>query len=84
MALCRGAKGDCDGVPAAAPTCGDGLWWVRIVNAESGEARYRCVIRRELAGVDVVATARWRWLPDDEGQWERCAEGCCEIQTGVF
>lgn len=84
LSLCHGTKSQCSGVPASAPTCGDGLWWTRIVNAETGQAKHRCVIRRALPGVEVVATTRWRWLPDDEGVWERCVEGCCESQTGVF
>lgn len=82
--LCHGASGPCPGVPPALTSC-DGSWRVRIVNAQTGLPKYGCVIRRTLpSSIDVVATARWRWLLDDEGHWERCAQGCCEGQTGLM
>lgn len=83
--LCHSASGSCPGVPNAVPPCGDGQWWVRVQNAAGDPPKHGCVIRRALpAPIEVVATARWRWLLDDEGHWERCARGCCEGQTGLM
>lgn len=52
------------------------VWQTRIISAD-GAISYR----RTLYGghsIAVPATARWRWLHDDETTWIRCAPGCCE------
>jgi hypothetical protein len=67
----------------------DGLrWWWKVVPSV-GEARYICVKRDDhfarLEGyrrkhnvrVWIPATARWRWLLNDPGEWGKCPTGCC-------
>lgn len=57
-----------------------GTWEARIT-PESGPARRFPVVRRDHSGHDIPATARWRWMKDDETIWTRCAAGCCEVQA---
>jgi hypothetical protein len=57
----------------------DTLWWAKIVSA-NGDSLIKRVWRREAPeGTKVPATARWRWLHNDETVWTKCDEGCCEI-----
>jgi hypothetical protein len=78
--LCQGAA--CAGVPpevkAKCVASDDGLvWYARI---ESQEAKkHTCVTRHQHNNVDIVATARWRWVATDEKVWIRCASGCCTV-----
>ena len=34
----------------------------------------------DVGPVVVPAATRWRWLPDDEGFWIRCLNGCCDVK----
>jgi hypothetical protein len=70
------------------PVCAssdNGTWRARITGA-AGNVSYRCV-RRWAAPTNatfyVPATARWRWLVDDEGTWEGCIQGCCETKPST-
>lgn len=58
-------------------------WWARVEAATGSPKRtiYKCVIRREHPGVNIPATARWRWLAEDETEWQYCPNGCCEMQS---
>jgi hypothetical protein len=87
IALCRGTAARC-GVPEPNPTCsGDPpAWWSRIEPANGGEAKFYCVVRRghgrlaaTIPGHRVPGTARWRWMASDEGTWNACVQGCCEV-----
>jgi hypothetical protein len=79
------------GQPRLAPmgNCGEGdamVLWVRIRPAHdpSGASdMFRCAIRRahEMESPIVPATARWRWLVEDETVWRECTQGCCEVQV---
>jgi hypothetical protein len=94
LSYCRGSRAAC-GVPLLpnpgelAPECGDldvpDHWWVRIVSASQADTMYRCVTRRghagQLGGKTIPATARWRWLLDDETIWKECVEGCCQVES---
>jgi hypothetical protein len=56
------------------------VWKAKIVSAVTGEELIKDVLRRPAPfRVAVPATARWRWLADDETVWTKCDEGCCEI-----
>lgn len=56
--------------------------WARIVSSR-GRERMTHVIRKDHSGLEasmkekIPATARWRWILDDETNWIRCDEGCC-------
>lgn len=76
--LCSGAAEECPGVPTGTTACGDGRWWVKIVSP-SGDDTYRCSHRREMPGLTIPGTVRWRWLLEDEGLWMRCPRGCCDM-----
>ena len=58
------------------------MFWAAIVSA-SGITRMTHVVRKDHSGLEdrlklsIVATARWRWILDDETNWIRCDEGCC-------
>ena len=58
------------------------MFWAKIVSS-GGEVRMTHVIRKDHSGLEarlrekIVATARWRWILDDETNWIRCDEGCC-------
>jgi hypothetical protein len=54
-------------------------WWARFV-PPGGDAKYTWVTRRRHLGVEIPATARWRWVLDDETIWTFCPEGCCEVR----
>jgi hypothetical protein len=56
-----------------------GEWQAKIVSASGQEVVKNVRYRPAPRGVAVPATARWRWLPDDETVWTKCDEGCCEI-----
>jgi hypothetical protein len=78
----------------ADPTDNTLKWWARIVSASGGIA-YVCVERRdhsaqiqaynsahpEDAGIRVPGAARWRFLPNDAGDWIGCPSGCCTIKN---
>ena len=78
--LCENGKGNCgDAIGQTPKECTasqGGTWFAKIVSGR-GVTKYRCVTRREHK--DVVATARWRWLNNDETVWIRCANGCCTL-----
>ena len=81
--FCAGTAASCEVPETAATGCDPDSrgvrWWARI-KTESGEVSYRCVKRRLHPGIEIPATARWRWAPDDEKTWIRCPEGCCTLQ----
>lgn len=91
---CQGSKTEC-GVPADVDPCTeddedeDLEWWGRVL-APDGSQRIHCVTRRgheDVASMlpdGVPATARWRWAVNDEGTWDRCIQGCCEMVGGAF
>jgi hypothetical protein len=58
-----------------------GPWWARIVNPE-GRSTIRCVVRYAMPNIPIPGTVRWRWLANDEEEWIRCPEGCCEVLGG--
>lgn len=78
--------------PPVAPPAPDevdpGMWWYKIVPADGREPRYGCYAKRDYApppgapSDHVVGAARWRWLINDQTNWVRCVQGCCEVQGG--
>jgi hypothetical protein len=65
-------------------------WWARVgskflldgVTRSGGpNYMYKCVTQRVHKGVQIPPTARWRWLADDETEWQYCPSGCCEVQA---
>lgn len=50
---------------------------IRVMHPTNGSQRDRTALIHVL-GVPTVATARWAWSLDDEEQWWRCPDGCCE------
>ncbi len=64
-------------IPASCPT-GGVSWWMKIES--SSGTRYSCAIQRTHLGLQIAATARWRWDANDETVWFRCTQGCCEVQ----
>lgn len=84
--MCHNADKSCQGVPAACPDAASPApadqWWTKIVSGVASDTTvtYRCVTRREHAGVDVRGTVRWRWTENDETLWVRCGAGCCTTQ----
>ncbi len=79
--LCSGSAGEC-GVPdavSACPTTTGLLWWAKMQPAVGGVTTYRCVIMRAHPNLNVLGTSRWRWSEEDETNWMRCTQGCCEI-----
>ena len=97
LSLCFGTAAGCDvpvallseslltscGLAALAQSIFDERWWVRINRSgTTGPSEiYKCVTRREHAGFSIPATARWRWLAEDETEWQYCPSGCCEVQA---
>jgi hypothetical protein len=92
ISLCNGTQTEC--LPSgAAPKCSgptvdpqpDKAWWGRIEAATTKTMLYTCVFREDHSTmtppIHIPGTARWRWLLNDETTWERCIEGCCEIDT---
>lgn len=83
VALCHGTESQCDLSTTDPPTsCGDGLWWARVTNADDGSQEYFCVTHYPV-NMTIPGIVRWRWLVEDEGKWMRCPFGCCEL-TGTF
>jgi hypothetical protein len=78
--LCENGTGNCrdehGNTPAGCTPSAGGLWFARIKSGR-GITHYVCVTRREHK--NVTATARWRWLNNDETTWIRCANGCCTL-----
>ena len=61
-------------------------WWADIEPGSTMPNSLRFhVVRRghehHLPKVMIPATARWRWMRNDETIWTRCAAGCCEVQA---
>jgi hypothetical protein len=85
--LCTGTAEECD-LPATVPICivppDAEQWWAKVRYRRSIFRRvtvYQCAIRRPAdPEVPVPGTARWRWLANDETTWQRCIQGCCELQ----
>lgn len=85
--LCHGDGKTCfTGTPPGCPTVPEevehGQWWYRIVSAKD-DTTAGCYARRTSmasGGVHVAGAARWRWILNDETNWIRCVEGCCEVQ----
>src|SRR5690606_4059516 len=65
--------------PSLCKSASDGDWWARITSA-SGDTAYKCVVRRQHPGAAPPATARWRWLEDDETMGIRCPGAGCALQ----
>lgn len=82
LALCKGDATRC--VPHGAPNvrqCPSTMpdpWYARIT-AVGGDVAYSCVIRHLHPGFRIPGNARWWWLPQDEGIWSRCPQGCCQV-----
>lgn len=62
-------------------------WFGKVVSAgtdpsDNLAAQFRCVERCDFKDSDfaIPGVVRWRWLPNDEKVWVRCAQGCCELQ----
>lgn len=72
-------RGKCDASDKATP--GES-WRSRHIPVD-GDIKYFCVKRYPLnvEGLEVPATARWRWRADDELLWYRCKFGCCDEQV---
>src|SRR5690606_11226794 len=80
--FCAGPMSECiprGTTPSVCTSPSDGDWWARIISA-SGDTTYNCVVRRQHPGAAPPATARWRWLEDDETMWIRCPGGCCTLE----
>jgi hypothetical protein len=73
---CAGSEsvGDCND--------GDVEWRAKIIRAEDGDSLFKCAKRCDMDTAEylIPGTSRWRWLPNDEGVWMRCRNGCCEIR----
>jgi len=93
MYYCYGSKDSCL-VPSGQGKCGgflDNLFggnstrvWVKVVGASSGNSKVFCVTRRghpAFTGT-VPATARWRWVLEDDTIWTACVQGCCQTERG--
>lgn len=78
MYMCWAKTSACPGVSSES-ACGDGKWWVRIHAALDNSRRVICTTRYQVEDLEIPGTVRWRWRPDDEGQWVRCPQGCCEV-----
>jgi hypothetical protein len=83
--MCHGSAAECLRQAPIPSQCTDGpfKWWARISPAAQGaDPVYRCVERHghEALNIPLIpATARWRWLANDETLWVRCAQGCCTV-----
>lgn len=83
--LCNGSRFQCripSNVQCTWPSSGvpgDSLWWTKI-QSPGNVLRYKCVWREDHSDLDIhiPGTARWRWLAQDETEWMRCAQGCCQ------
>lgn len=83
LALCEGSLADC-GIPST-PTCkapGTGAgptWWARVTSP-SGAVAFRCITKRDHAGMAIpAAAARWNWHEYDATTWIKCQQGCCTV-----
>lgn len=62
-----------------------GAWWERITSR--GKSTYYCVVRRDHSNITdpqlrpllLRGMVRWRWRAHDEGIWQSCSMGCCEV-----
>jgi hypothetical protein len=63
------------------------MWWFWRFEAFIGDpmmpflGKAYKVDRWKHKDIDIPPTSRWRWLSNDETVWERCPEGCCQVQT---
>ena len=57
--------------------------WLMITSSVS-EPMYRCGTYYVHNGLDIPATARWRWLAGDETSWRKCPSGCCEMDGDQY
>src|ERR1051325_10390208 len=82
LALCKGTAARClpGGAVMIKPCTPDATdpWYARITSVGT-EVKYTCVIRHKHPGFSIPGTARWWWLPTDEGIWTRCPQGCCQV-----
>jgi len=65
----------------------DERWWARLRGRTSSGGTvnmFKCVNKRDHAGVPIAATVRWRWLAEDETEWQYCPNGCCEVQAKAY
>ena len=74
------------------PTNHDFRWWAKIVSA-SDKTAYVCVQRTDHSlqlgaynqdkgtSIRIPGAARWRFLPNDAGDWISCPTGCCTIKN---
>jgi hypothetical protein len=84
VSLCKGDATRCFAQGGTAPTCTAPTdptnWWYARIISVGREVRYYCVIRHLHPGFSIPGTARWWWLPNDEGIWMRCPQGCCQVK----
>lgn len=80
VSLCMGPDTRCIPQGVTPPTCGttNDPWYARIVSL-TGDVKYNCVKRHLHQGFSIPGNARWYWLPNDEGIWVRCPNGCCQV-----
>lgn len=59
-----------------------GQWWQKT-ESPGNRTVYRCVIRRahDNLPIKVPGIVRWRWMLDDDTEWIRCLDGCCEVES---
>ena len=57
--------------------------WLKITSSVS-DTMYRCATPYTHDGVEIPATARWRWLAGDETSWRKCPSGCCEMDGNQY
>jgi len=57
--------------------------WLMITSTVS-DTMFRCATPYIHGGVDIPATARWRWLAGDETSWRKCPSGCCEMDGDQY
>jgi hypothetical protein len=79
--LCKGPSTRCIPAGVTPPNCTvtANPWYAKIISAVSGEVRYNCVVWHDHQGFPIPGNARWYWLPNDEGIWMRCPNGCCQV-----
>lgn len=80
VAICHGgANSECD-MAGQSPSQQNASWqwWARITAPDASTVYRRVTVQPH--GQRVPATARWRWLDNDENFWVRCIQGCCEVE----
>jgi|GEM_PF-609629 len=83
ISLCYGVESDC--IPANwldKVKCGDQgnpTYWAMFSPVARTDTLYRCVKYRDHMGIGMPATVRWRWEANDETNWVRCPDGCCQV-----